>query len=746
MATQHLVKAMVLVKRRRQHNQAKRRAFGHRALAAGTVLLAFLSIAAAVAALAALPLYLSITQNLPSVSLLADLLDPASGALLQPTQLMDRNGQTVLLRLEPTTAPRAFADAVSNPLLAAAFIASQEPDYWTADHSTSLAPSPQGFAENLMARLLLADEPEGWPKTIRARILAADAIKTYGRGQVLNWALNSAYFGYWAFGVQSASLLYFGKPVASLSLPEAALLAAVAQAPALNPFDAPELAIAYQQLVLGAMRNQGFIDEHELAGAIATPLVFTTQPDTPLDASTTAVLNELEDTLGADRIQLGNLTVVTSIDSALQRELNALTGDASIQAVVHDPLNGHILAISDGAANVRPALDEILLPLEYLEAFATGRSPASLVWLNGTPTNLRAALASGEALHDDAQLDAKAAEVFGFVSANGELTGTMLGVASVYGSLTNGYLAAHPDNVASTVLFASDGQGQVLLNNATPTLQAITSPELAYLVTDVLTDASVREQDAQLPSGRPYAYFASGQWAVGYSPQRVIAVWGESDSEVASVLAALFEAAHRGLPVKNWDVPANLSSLVVCVPSGLLPDDDCPETRREWFLTGVEPNQTDDLFQRIAVNALNGDLATVFTPQEFVEERVFVIAPAGIRTTLDQPPDDYDTIPAFAGQNSPVTIASPALFAEVDGEVQINAILNSSAVEYDVQVGQGLWPTEWTLVTEGRAPFNRRVSVEWDAIGLSGLWSIQVQTWDEDGRLVRTYTVVTINK
>lgn len=745
MATQPLVKAVVLIKRRQTRKERTRKAFSHRVQIAGALVLAVLSVAMAVAALAALPLFLSVTQNLPSVARLPELLDPAMGALLQPTQLMDRTGQTILLRLEPATAPRAFVDAVANPLLAAAFIASQEPDYWAADHSTGLAASPQGIAEKLMARLLLAGEPDGWPKTVRARLLAAEAIKTYGRGLILNWALNSAYFGHWAFGIESASQLYFGKPAASLSLPEAALLAAVAQAPALNPFDAPELSVAYQHLVLGALRDQGFISQIEFENALAAPLVFASPPSPTRDASTIAALSELEGTLSADRVRLGNLTAVTSIDSDLQRELNELTRGSTLQAMVLDPLNGHVLALSVDALTSRHTINNILLPLEYLEAFAEGKSPASLVWLDGNPTNLRAALAHGEAFQADAQLDPKAAEIFGFVSADGELTGTLLDVASAYGSLVNGYLAGHASGEPSSLLFASDAQGQVLLNNAAPALEAIVNPELAYLVTDVLADVSVRDEAAGLPTGRPYAYFASGQWAVGYSPQRVIAIWSEGDEDLVPIWSALFEAAHRGLPAKNWDVPANLSSLVVCVPSGLLPEDDCPETRREWFLVGTEPTQSDNLFQRIAINTLNGDLATVFTPQEFVEERVFVVAPAGRRTTLEQPPEEYDPIPAFAGQSNPVTIASPALFAQIRGEVHISAILNAEATEYDVQVGQGLWPTEWSLVTEGQAPFNRRISVEWDATGLSGIWSIQVQTWDGDGILSRTYSVVTVS-
>lgn len=741
MATQHLVKAVILIKRRRLHSQAARRAFSRRALAVCALILGCVSVVAAVAALAALPVYISVTQNLPDIARLAGLLDPVSGALLEPTRLMDRSGQVVLQRLEPESAPRAFVDAISNPYLAAAFIASQEPDYWTADPSTSLSVHPDGIAERLVARLLLAGEPEGWPKTWRARLLAAEAIQTYGRAQILNWALNSTTFGNWTFGVESASQLYFGRPAISLSLPEIALLAAVAQAPALNPFDTPELALAYQQLVLGAMHDRGFISQAEYQIAVQTPVVFAAQTGTP-NSPNQQVLAELEASLGAERLQSGGVQVVTPLDSALQSELARLAQDAAVEAVVLDPLNGHVLAMTENALRTDHSIGDLNLPFIYLDEFAQGKSPASLVWLHGSPTTLRAALAHQEMPQEDMQLDQKVAEALGFDVDGGDLAGSLLDVASAYGVLVNGYLASHATHQASTLLFASDSEGRVLSNNTTPHLEAITSPELAFLVTDVLADASVRDLPATI-QGRQFAYFTSDDWIVGYSPQRVVVVWSENKDDARVAWSTLFEAAHRSLPVKNWDVPAGLSSVIVCVPSGMLADDDCPETRREWFLAGTEPRQRDTLFQRVALNRLNGRLATVFTPQEFVEERVFLIAPQGVRSTIEQPPDDYDTIPAFAGQTDAVTIASPGLFAEVEGTVQIVGFLNANASAYDIQVGQGLWPTEWFQIAQGDAPRNRRVSFRWDASELSGLWSIQLQAWDEEGTMARSYTIIT---
>ncbi len=69
-------------------------------------------------------------------------------------------------------------------------------------------------------------------------MLAAQVTASYGSRQVLEWYLNSADYGHYAYGAEAAAQLYFGKSVTQLDLSEAALLAAVSQAPALNPIDA----------------------------------------------------------------------------------------------------------------------------------------------------------------------------------------------------------------------------------------------------------------------------------------------------------------------------------------------------------------------------------------------------------------------------------------------------------------------------------------------------------------------------
>jgi len=774
-----LVQVVALIKRRRTRTAAHKRAFSQHALRAGVGLLAALGLVMATLATASLPLYLYLTQSLPPAETLEALLDPQYGELLLPTRFVDRTGQQVLLSLEPPAGPRSFVAAADNYYLAAAFIASQDPGFGevTGRDLLDLDRGPQGIAEHLVSKLLLTAEPEGWVKSLRARILAADVVAKYGYQQVLTWALNTASFGYWTFGVESATRLYFDKPAAQLSLAEAALLAAVGQAPALNPLDAPELAIEYQHLILASMHDQALISDDEYEAALAEPLEFSIGAVT-LGSQTpefmALALQQAEAILGAERLQLGGLTVVTTLDYDIQQAASDQLAGTASELVVLDTVSGQILALVGAASENKHPATNVLTPFIYLNIFAQGQAPASMVWdLPQTttfsaadyqgPLTMRQALATGRLSPVEGwieQVDENLADLFvalGF--DNGRSQVSALNVAAAYSILANsGMLAGQADNDQirpGAILFAGDANDRAILNLITPSTQVITSPELAFLVTDVLADASLWPSSAPAPSdlNRPLAIFQSGEdeeWHVGYSPQRTVAFWTEADAtEPDQFFSQLLDSSHQNLPVKNWNFPPGLSSLTVCVPSGLLPDEDCLQTRRELFLFGNEPTETDSLYQRVAINKVSDKLATVFTPQEFIEARLYLNLPPEAkvwarRSDLELPPENYDPVSLLELQRGPLLIAQPASFSEVSGVVDIVGLLAEGTVAYDIQVGQGLFPTQWMLLTERKANSGVRLRAEWDTRGLDGAWAIQLQAWDEAGNLTRAYAIVTI--
>lgn len=159
---------------------------------------------------------------------------------------------------------------------------------------------------------------------------AAYALKiemTYDKDEVLERYLNSIYFGEGAYGVQAASLTYFGKDVSELTLPEAALLAGLPKAPSrYSPVDNPEGALERRNLVLSLMAEQGLVTEAERAAAEASPLALQ---DGAVDEAkrasygsyVDAVIAEAEARYGITESQLmgGGFVLRTEMDPHMQQ-------------------------------------------------------------------------------------------------------------------------------------------------------------------------------------------------------------------------------------------------------------------------------------------------------------------------------------------------------------------------------------------------------------------------------------------
>lgn len=110
-------------------------------------------------------------------------------------------------------------------------------------------------------------------RKIKEVILAGEISRKFSKEQILEWYLNTNFYGNLAYGVDAAAKVYFGKRVQDLSLAEAALLAAIPQNPALNPLDNPTASRQRQQIVLDNMAAQGYITVAEAQAAIEQPLI-----------------------------------------------------------------------------------------------------------------------------------------------------------------------------------------------------------------------------------------------------------------------------------------------------------------------------------------------------------------------------------------------------------------------------------------------------------------------------------------
>lgn len=421
---------------RRRRLLAEQRSSRRRLSRLGLGLLAFLALGMVMAVLALGVLYTDLTRDLPSIALLPALLDPQHGTLLQPTRFYDRSGEFVLLSLENPGAPRRYLpldpqqpEALS-PYLIQAATGMLEPDFWKSSgisFKRLLDVQPVTIAERVTDSLLLWQEPRGLRRALRMRLLAAQITRQYGRAQVLEWYLNSAYFGHQAFGADSAARLYLDRPASELNLAESALLVAALQAPAVNALDAPASARERQQAVLDALYAQGMIGESEYRSAKSAELRLRPALDPAYAAGQSFALRALEllqGRIGRERLELGGLKIITTLDYDLQMQLECtlraqlayLRGPTSSYAVdmstcqaarllptlaggeglpagiaggglVMEPSSGQVLAyvgdMNERGESVRRtnhAPGSMLGPFVAVAAFARGLGPASLMW------------------------------------------------------------------------------------------------------------------------------------------------------------------------------------------------------------------------------------------------------------------------------------------------------------------------------------------------------------------------------
>src|SRR5690606_35706712 len=81
------------------------------------------------------------------------------------------------------------------------------------------------------------------------------------------------FLGHRAYGFAAAAQIYYGTPLAELTLPQLAMLAGLPKAPSRdNPLTNPDNALERRNYVLGHMHQLGYIDRAELEQALAAPL------------------------------------------------------------------------------------------------------------------------------------------------------------------------------------------------------------------------------------------------------------------------------------------------------------------------------------------------------------------------------------------------------------------------------------------------------------------------------------------
>jgi 1A family penicillin-binding protein len=209
----------------------------------------------------------------------------------------------------------------------------------------------------------------------------------------------------------------------------------------------------------------------------------------------------------------------------------------------------------------------------------------------------------------------------------------LIDLTAAYGAFANGGYRVSPYAIqeitdsAGNLLFAAEPAPQVRMLDE----------RVAWLISDILSDNEARfigfGRNSILRLDRPAAVKTGtttnfhDNWTVGYTPDLVVGVWaGNADYQpmrdvsgvtgAAPIWAQFMRSVLTGTPEREFSRPAGMARVEVCALSGLLPSENCPYRRWEWFIAGTQPTETDNLYRKVVVDTRTGRLANASTPAE----------------------------------------------------------------------------------------------------------------------------------
>ncbi|MFH0873787.1 MAG: PBP1A family penicillin-binding protein [Candidatus Komeilibacteria bacterium] len=410
------------------------------------------------------------------------------------------------------------------------------------------------LTQQLVKNAILTTE-KAYSRKIKELVLSYRIEQKFTKDEILKLYFNEIPYGSTAYGIESASGIYFGKSAKDLTLAEAAVLAALPQAPSFySPYGShKDQLLERQRLVLKLMREQGYITADQERAAASEQVVFKTKrEDITAPHFVFIVKAELAEKYGDRMVEQGGLKITTTLDWEKQQladetvqqigsQLQTKYGANNASLVTIDVVSGDVLALVgsrdyfddsiDGQVNVaiqprQPGSS--LKPFVYAQLFTKGFGPSSLLFdlvtsfgSNGAggeykphnydgkeygPVSIRQALAGSlnipavKALYlADPVKVIELLKNFGYTSFT---DASRYGLSLVLGGgevelieHTNGYAALAREGVYQKyydVLKVEDSTGRVLEEKEQPEQKRILEAQVVREITNILSDNDAR--------------------------------------------------------------------------------------------------------------------------------------------------------------------------------------------------------------------------------------------------------------
>ena len=212
-----------------------------------------------------------------------------------------------------------------------------------------------------LAKNLFLDFDKTWERKIEEAWLTIKLESNFTKNEILEGYLNTINYG-GVFGIENASIYYFGKSAKDLNLAEASILAGIPKSPSYySPITNYNNAKMRQKIILNAMVNNKFINESEKEKAISEKLnivgKYEKNNSNTLMYYQDAVIKELNSIKSIPKsfIKTGGLKIYTNLDLNTQIDLENniekyLENDQDLQvaSVMVNPNDGKIIALIGG--------------------------------------------------------------------------------------------------------------------------------------------------------------------------------------------------------------------------------------------------------------------------------------------------------------------------------------------------------------------------------------------------------------
>ena len=601
-------------------------------------------------------------------------------------RIIDRNG--FLIANRGTTGGEALSLKEMSPWIPKAVVAIEDRRFY--DH---YGVDPIGIARAMVTNIIHSRSKQGGStltqqlaknlflspdrtleRKVQEALLALWLEHKYTKDQILEMYLNRVYLGSGAYGVEAASRRYFGKSAKDVDLMEAATLAGLLKAPSrLSPARDPKAANDRAKLVLAAMKEEGMVNDAEVAMAEAEPMAraesyWTGSENYVADQ----VVQQLPFLIGeTDK----DIVVETTLDMTLERAAeeairtqiseNGEKRDVSQGALVSIDKSGAIRAMVGGvdyaqsqfnrATDAKRQPGSTFKPFVYLAALEAGRTPntirndAPVRIGNWTPRNYGGKY-MGEVTLTTAlshSLNSVAAQLImevgtdkvievahrlGIHSALSDNASIALGTSEVsLLELTGAFVPFANGGYKPQLRLISkveDTNGKTIYDFGEITANRVVEPDIVGMMNAMLEQTVENGTARKAAIDRPSAGKTGTSqdfrdaWFIGYTTDYVTGIWfGNDDGHPMKTISggslpvrawkSYMTVAEKSLPVSPLPGNYNLQN---AVPGGndILPESEQPSTT-PYPAPPPEPGSSDDYWAPRPQADVNGGAQSVQT-------------------------------------------------------------------------------------------------------------------------------------